>query len=96
MRVYRIGVKCNFLNFDILKLRLIYVCFLCYMDKLYIFKNVVVKLKNNKYKDFFVFIFDDVFRCVWIECVELRKNYLLWIKERENVFFVFILWSIFV
>ena len=64
------------------------------MDKSYILKNAAAKLKNNKYKDFSVFISDDVSRRVPIARAELRKNHLPLIKERENMLFAFIPWSI--
>ena len=76
------------------KPRPIHVCLLRYTDKLYIHKNAAAKLKNNKYNDFSVFISDDVSRRVQIEHGELRKNHLPQIKERENVLFAFIAWSI--
>ena len=94
MRAHRTGVKRNSLNSDTPKPRPIHVCLLRYTDKSYILKNAAAKLKNNKYKDFSVFISDDVSRRVRIERAELRKNHLPLIKERENVLFAFIPWSI--
>ena len=60
MRAHRTGVKRNSSNSDTPKPRPIHVCLLRYTDKSYILKNAVAKLKNNKYKDFSVFISDDV------------------------------------
>ena len=94
MRAHRTGVKRNSLNSDTPKPRPIHVCLLRYTDKSYILKNAAAKLKNNKYKDFSVFISDDVSRRGRIERAELRKNHLPLIKERENVLFPFIPWSI--
>lgn len=94
MRAHRTGVKRNSSNSDTPKPRPIHVCLLRYTDKSYILKNAAAKLKNNKYKDFSVFISDDVSRRVRIERAELRKNHLPRIKETENVLFAFIPWSI--
>ena len=94
MTAHRTGVKRNSSNSDTPKPRPIHVCLLGYTDKSYILKNAAAKLKNNKYKDFSVFISDDVSRRVRIESAELRKNHLPLIKERENVLFAFIPWSI--
>ena len=94
MRAHRTGVKRNSSNSDTPMLRPIHVCLLRYTDKSYILKNAAAKLKNNKYKDFSVFISDDVSRRVRIERAELRKSHLPLIKERENVLFAFIPWSI--
>ena len=93
MRAHRTGVKRNSLNSDTPKPRPIHVCLLRYTES-YILKNAAAKLKNNKYKDFSVFISDDVSRRVRVERAELRKNHLPLIKERENVLFAFIPWSI--
>ena len=93
MRAHRTGVKRNSSNSDTPKPRPIHVCLLRYTDKSYILKNAAAKLKNNKYKDFSVFISDDVSRRVRIERAELRKNHLPLIKERENVLFAFIIYS---
>ena len=94
MRAHRTGLKRNSSNSDTPKPRPIHVCLLRYTDKSYILKNAAAKLKNNNYKDFSVFISDDVSRRVRIERAELRKNHLPLIKERENVLFAFIPWSI--
>ena len=94
MRAHRTGVKRNSSTSGTLKPRPIHVCLQCYTDKLYILKNAAAKLKNNKYNGFSVFKSDDVSRRVHMERAELRKNHLPQIKERENVLFSFIPWSI--
>ena len=94
MGAHRTGVKRHSSTSDTPRVRPIHVCLLRYTDKLYILKNVATKLKNNRYSGFSVLISDDVSRRVRMERAELRKNHLPQIKERENVLFAVIPWSI--
>ena len=84
MRAHRTRLKHNPSTSDTPKPRPIHVCLLRYTDKVYILKNAAAKLKNNKYKESSIFISDDVSKSVQMERVELRKNHLPHIKEREN------------
>ena len=94
MRAHRTRLKHNPSTSDTPKSRPIHVCLLRYTDKVYILKNAAAKLKNNKYKESSIFISDDVSKRVRMERAELRKNHLPNIKERENVLYAFIPWSV--
>ena len=94
MRAHRTRLKHNPSTSDTPKPRPIHVCLLRYTDKVYILKNAAAKLKNNKYKESSIFISDDVSKSVRMERAELRKSHLPNIKERENVLYAFIPWSV--
>ena len=53
----------------------------------------MAKLKN-KYKESSIFISDDVSKSVRMGRAELRKKHLPNRKERENVLYAFIPWSV--
>ena len=65
-----------------------------YSDKGQILKVAANALKDNPFLDSHIFIFDDVSKNARKDRAKLRKDYLKRIKERSNVGFTFIPWSV--
>ena len=59
-----------------------------------ILKAAANALKDNPFLDSQIFISDDVSKSVRKDRAKLRKDYLTGIKERGNVEFAFIPWSV--
>jgi len=65
-----------------------------YSDKVQILKATTNALKDNPFLDSQIFTSDDVSKNVRKDRANLRKDYLKGIKERSDVEFAFIPWSV--
>ena len=74
--------------------RPIHVYLLRYTDKGRILKAAAGTLKDNPFCDSLIFISDDVSKSVREDRAKLRKGHLKQIREREEVDFAFIPWSV--
>lgn len=74
--------------------RPIHVYLLRYTDKGKILKAASSTLKGKEFHDCQIFISDDVTKSVRKDRAKLRKDYLNEIKQREEVEFAFIPWSV--
>ena len=76
------------------KPRPIHVYLLRYTDKIRVLRAAAKKLKGNKFKDCQIYISDDVSKTVRSRRAQLRRDHLPHYKEKENVEFAFIPWSV--
>ena len=76
------------------KPRPIHVYLLRYTDKIRVLRSAAKKLKGNKFKDCQIYISDDVSKKVRSRRAQLRRDHLPHYKEKENVEFAFIPWSV--
>lgn len=76
------------------KPRPIHVYLLRYMDKVKILKAAAKALKDKVFFESQIYISDDVSKSVRNDRAKLRKDYLNEIKEKEDVEFAFIPWSV--
>ena len=74
--------------------RPIHIYLLRYSDKVQILKVAATALKDNLFLDNQIFISDDVSKNARKERAELRKSHLKGIRERDDVEFAFIPWSV--
>ena len=76
------------------KPRPIHVYLLRYTDKVKILKAAAKALKEKAFFESQLYISDDVSKSVRNDRAKLRKDYLKEIKEKEDVEFAFIPWSV--
>ena len=72
----------------------IHVYLLRYTDKVKILKAVTKALKEKAFFESQIYISDEVLKSVRNDRAKLRKDYLKEIKEKEDVEFTFIPWSV--
>ena len=72
----------------------LHVALLRYPDKQFILRNAAAKLKDNPYLDAKIFISDDVSKAVRDERKILKDRHLEEIRNREDVEYAFIPWSV--
>ena len=94
MRAHRTNVKQQATEANTSTVRPIHIYLLRYSDKVQILKVAANALKDNPFLDSQIFISDDVSKNVRKDRAKLRKNYLKGIKERSDVEFAFIPWSV--
>ena len=94
MRAHRTNVSQRATNEDIPPARPIHVYLLRYSDKVQILKVAARALKDNPFLESQIFISDDVSKNVRKDRAKLRKFHLSGIKDREDVEFAFIPWSV--
>ena len=74
--------------------RPIHIYLLRHSDKVQILKDAANALKDNPFLDSQIFISDDVSKNIRKDRAKLRKDHLKGIKERSDVEFAFIPWSV--
>lgn len=96
MRAHRTNVNQRATGANTSTVRPIHIYLLRYSDKVQILKVAasVHVLKDNPFLDSQIFITDDVSKNVRKDRAKLRKDYLKGIKERSDVEFAFIPWSV--
>ena len=94
MRAHRTNVNQRATEANTSTVRLIHIYLLRYSDKVQILKVAASVLKDNPFLDSQIFITDDVSKNVRKDRAKLRKGYLKGIKERSDVEFAFIPWSV--
>ena len=94
MRAHRTNVNQRATEANTSTVRPIHIYLLRYSDKVQILKPVANALKDNPFLDSQIFISDDVSKNVRKDRAKLRKDYLKGIKERSDVEFAFIPWSV--
>ena len=94
MRAHRTNVNQRATDANNSTVRPIHIYLLRYSDKLQILKAAASALKDNPFLDSQIFISDDVSKNVHKDRAKLRKDYLKGIKERSDVEFAFIPWSV--
>ncbi len=94
MRAHRTNISLRATAKNPSPVRPIHIYLLRYSDKVQILKAAASVLKNNLFLDSQVFISDDVSKNVREERAELRKFHLKGIRERDDVEFAFIPWSV--
>ena len=92
MRAHRMNVKEQAVATP--KPRPIHVYLLRYTDKVKILKAAAKALKEKAFFESQLYISDDVSKSVRNDRAKLRKDYLKEIKEKEDVEFAFIPWSV--
>ena len=92
MRAHRMNVKEQAVATP--KPRPIHVYLLRYTDKVKILKAVAKALKEKAFFESQIYISDEVLKSVRNDRAKLRKDYLKEIKEKEDVEFTFIPWSV--
>lgn len=94
MRAHRTNVNQRATEANTSTVRPIHIYLLRYSDKVQILKVAANALKDNPFLDSQIFISDDVSKNVRKDRAKLRKDYLKGIKERSDVEFAFIPWSV--
>ena len=94
MRAHRTNVNQRATEANTPTVRPIHIYLLRYSDKIQILKVAANALKDNPFLDCQIFISDDVSKNVRKDRAKLRKDYLKGIKERSDVEFAFIPWSV--
>ena len=94
MRAHRTNVNQRATDANNSTVRPIHIYLLRYSDKVQILKAAASALKDNPFLDSQIFISDDVSKNVRKDRAKLRKDYLKGIKERSDVEFAFIPWSV--
>ena len=89
MRAHRTNVNQRATDANNSTVRPIHIYLLRYSDKVQILKAATSALKDSQ-----IFISDDVSKNVRKDRAKLRKDYLKGIKERSDVEFAFIPWSV--
>ena len=74
--------------------RPIHVYLLRYTDRQYILANAAKTLKDNPYKDSTLYISDDVTKDIWDQRKSVKEKYLKDLKQKEEVEFAYVPWSI--
>ena len=93
MRAHRTNVNQRATEANTPTVRPIHIYLLRYSDKIQILKVAANALKDNPFLDCQIFI-SDVSKNVRKDRAKLRKDYLKGIKERSDVEFAFIPWSV--
>ena len=94
MRAHRTNVNQRATEANTSTVRPIHIYLLRYSDKVRIIKVAANALKDNPFLDSQIFTSDDVSKNVRKDRATLRKDYLKGIKERGDVEFAFIPWSV--
>jgi len=94
MRAHQTNVNQRAMEANTSMVRPIHIYLLRYSDKVQILKVAANALKDNPFLDSQIFISDDVSKNIRKDRAKLRKGYLKGIKERSDVEFAFIPWSV--
>ena len=94
MRAHRTNINQRATEANTSTVRPIHIYLLRFSDKVQILKVAANALKDNPFLDCQIFISDDVSKNVRKNRAKLRKDYLKGIKERSDVEFAFIPWSV--
>ena len=95
MRAHRTNIKRREnATRDASLLRPIHVYLLRYTDKEYVSHNAASKLRDNPFQEANLYICDDVSKSVREERKKLKEKHLGEFREREDVHFAYIPWSV--